>query len=730
MSGILRLESLTKGNTLKQGDKTPLKYRLFDADGEKLNIAGKSAQVRLVYPDFLTIGYEKDGLTVAQDDTVTFTIDGVIPSRIYHVEIIVDDKFIFPSRADESKFTVDKSSLGTEANIIEIVGVDAVVRKAVDLINEDPSLIIDEDKLVTDIISNTGIGNINEYYKAFNDLKPKAEQSISRSLEALSKSQNALNVANGIDAKATNALSLSELADTLSKSVQEQFNQIVINGDSSVEAAQARVDASGQTNPTLKARLDKEHNEVTTQLAQNTQLNNQGGSFVEKTKNLMNVKGMYARKISADSFGIGIGLNDFLNTVIEYKFDRNTDGLFLLRGVFTGEQSAPVYSYPLITLNGSFVVASSGGSTYTRTPEDSFIFEFTGTKLEFGYRAENRGGVWEFELSKPPINQVARLSTYATTPSYPTTTIFENLPYDTYQVKATFKGDDPINPPSSSPSRGYLNYNPNDLETYWSVRSMKQMKVNLINDSTKRELVSKDSIPDFAIRAKAKGATYDNVWVPKHSTVGGVSTSVTHKIVLDGTIYAIDNVPTDGIEIKHFFLTHRFNAENPNGGGTMWVHYLTHTITEKSPFVEINNRIEVSQDLEIQNMYFGMLPVNNLMVSRLTLNNGFEYNKPFPTSSQFLNANVSSFMYAGSYEAGRGHAAAIDNISYSEAVGLNERNDYSDSSNLSFTDAGINKAYFSVMRNSEVKTGDVFSNTHRIIVIGGLHFPNELLKQM
>lgn len=129
MSGILKLESLTKGNTLKQGDKTPLKYRLFDADGDTLNIAGKSAKVRLVYPDFLTIGYEKDGLTVAQDDTVTFTIDSVIPSRIYHVEIIVDDKFVFPSRADESKFTVDKSSLGTETNIIEIVGKDVLIRE-------------------------------------------------------------------------------------------------------------------------------------------------------------------------------------------------------------------------------------------------------------------------------------------------------------------------------------------------------------------------------------------------------------------------------------------------------------------------------------------------------------------------------------------------------------------------------------------------------------------------
>ena len=40
------------------------------------------------------------------------------------------------------------------------------------------------------------------------------------------------------------------------------------SSDNSVEVEQARVDASGQTNETLKARLDKEHNEVTTQLEQ------------------------------------------------------------------------------------------------------------------------------------------------------------------------------------------------------------------------------------------------------------------------------------------------------------------------------------------------------------------------------------------------------------------------------------------------------------------------------
>ena len=170
MSGILRLESLTKGNTLRQGDLTLLKYRLFDSDGDKLDISGKSATVRLMKNDFTLIAYEKEGLTVASDDTISFNINKILQGGLYHLEVIVDDKYIFPSRADEGKFNVDKSSLGAELTIIENAGIDAVVRKAVELINEDPSLIIDEERLVNEIIANTGIGSIEEYYQQYSDV--------------------------------------------------------------------------------------------------------------------------------------------------------------------------------------------------------------------------------------------------------------------------------------------------------------------------------------------------------------------------------------------------------------------------------------------------------------------------------------------------------------------------------------------------------------------------------
>lgn len=272
MSGILRLESLTKGNILKQGDLTLLKYRLFDADGDKLDISGKPATVRLMKNDFTFIAYEKEGLTVASDDTISFSINKILPAGLYHLEVIVDDKYIFPSRDDEGKFNIDKSILGAYVTIVETVGVEAVARKATSMMKQDEEFI---DDMIENVISDTNVGNIEEYYNQFNEattefgsLKTQAINSVTKSDKAIADSASAKLIAQGIDAKATNALILSESADTLSKSVQEQFNQVVIDGDSSVESAQARVTADGVTKATLKERLDDEHTEVTAQLEQ------------------------------------------------------------------------------------------------------------------------------------------------------------------------------------------------------------------------------------------------------------------------------------------------------------------------------------------------------------------------------------------------------------------------------------------------------------------------------
>jgi lysophospholipase L1-like esterase len=78
---------------------------------------------------------------------------------------------------------------------------------------------------------------------------PKLNSAIDNANEALSTANTAKSTANA-------AVSTANAAENKADSVQEQFNQVVIDGDSSVEAAQARVNVEGTVFPTLKERLD------------------------------------------------------------------------------------------------------------------------------------------------------------------------------------------------------------------------------------------------------------------------------------------------------------------------------------------------------------------------------------------------------------------------------------------------------------------------------------------
>ncbi|MGQ3545739.1 right-handed parallel beta-helix repeat-containing protein [Bacillus thuringiensis] len=90
---------------------------------------------------------------------------------------------------------------------------------------------------------------LDESYYKINMGIDNANAALNRSLTAESNSRGAINIAN-------DAVNVANNAKLESKSVQEQLNNIVIEGDSSVEAAQARVDENGVVHDTLKERLD------------------------------------------------------------------------------------------------------------------------------------------------------------------------------------------------------------------------------------------------------------------------------------------------------------------------------------------------------------------------------------------------------------------------------------------------------------------------------------------
>lgn len=88
-----------------------------------------------------------------------------------------------------------------------------------------------------------------------------------------------------INDEVENATDLSESAKHQVETIQQQVNQLVIEGDSSVEAAQARVDADGNVFTTLKERLDTKEQSFSAQLADNT---NKIGILSNDVENIKN----------------------------------------------------------------------------------------------------------------------------------------------------------------------------------------------------------------------------------------------------------------------------------------------------------------------------------------------------------------------------------------------------------------------------------------------------------
>lgn len=88
-----------------------------------------------------------------------------------------------------------------------------------------------------------------EKLDTLNDGREKLNRSIDRSYDAEEKAVESIQ-------ESENSKNRSQAAIDKAESVQDQFNQVVIEGDSSVEAAQARIDAHGESHQTLKNRID------------------------------------------------------------------------------------------------------------------------------------------------------------------------------------------------------------------------------------------------------------------------------------------------------------------------------------------------------------------------------------------------------------------------------------------------------------------------------------------
>ncbi len=146
--------------------------------------------------------------------------------------------------------------------------------------------------------------------------------------EAIDEANTAKVVSGSAFDTSNTAKQIAQTAEDKADSTQTQLDTIVIEGDSSVEAAQARVPIEGVAYPTLKARLDAEQTQVTRQLADIV---------------TVNVK-MFGAK--------GDGIND------------DTEAI----------KDACAH---LQSMNGGVLLFPDGIYNFTATKNDAVIFEFT-----------------------------------------------------------------------------------------------------------------------------------------------------------------------------------------------------------------------------------------------------------------------------------------------------------------------------------------------------------------
>ena len=475
---------------------------------------------------------------------------------------------------------------------------------------------------------------------------------------------------------------------------------------------------------TFKASIDsKASKEDLKKLSSQLDTIVQSPNLVDKLEKLIQVRGMYARVASDNSIRVGVGMNNSLKSIIEYRFVYNADGLLLLRGVLSGVEN-PNANKVNITLNGTFNTNTSG-QAYTTTVGDKFTFEFTGQSLFFKRYCEARGGVWKITLNN---GMERKVTCYSETGGYKEELIFDNLEYATYKGVAEFLGADSFDSDTSI-VRGYLFYGVDSS----IVLPLRVGKILPINESTAKYIVSENSVPDYAIQGRKSGTTTSFAWSPVHGATTGVSNSISTKVYFNGVseITSPNGVPGFSYkEIDSFSISQKFDVYNPNAvsDGILWKHNINHIIDIRNPYLTIQNAMNLMQDVNFGLGYFGMLPSKQSTMNKLMLNNGVEYST-LPTVAQedYYDCKVTSGVFIGELISGNYHACAIDMSSVIDNYNIGKDFEPTQKARISFRTDDIAKIYFTALRGVDIPKATKLSCQNRICCVSGIQYPNDSL---
>jgi hypothetical protein len=257
-------------------------------------------------------------------------------------------------------------------------------------------------------------------------------------------------------------------------------------------------------------------------------------------------------------------------------------------------------------------VTTTAESWYTTTPGAGFTMTAPvgANALSLRIVEHTRGGMWSISVDGGPS---VKVSCWGAVSAGKTVPIAEGLdPSVTHTVVGTFTGDDPVNPPSSSPSRAYLRRADGGGTL-----------LNYTQDAAPTTMVLADaSNKEFAFTVTQDGVTN---WIPDHNSVGTAWNIDPAEFVVDGVAVDVAGmsigaaVPiTDSFELRQHF----YGRPNPAGVNAFEFN-TTHHIDTKG-LLEFSGQWTALADSTINTGYPLMLPAMEPTTNRFVTGIGSE----------------------------------------------------------------------------------------------------------
>lgn len=540
-----------------------------------------------------------------------------------------------------------------------------------DLINRDDDL-------------NTGREKLNEAIKDANKAKQESEEALQTANQSLAQSKN----------------------------TQTQLDQIVIEGDSSVEAAQARVDAEGKSYSTLKARLDEKETQFASQLAQTTSQQKQKDFFgfhernqVDIYPNTYNVLG--DRRIV---FNVGIAENEN----IEHEFRKNPLDDFIKHTTSKlNKVSFGIVKENLLTENittGSMTGMGSTANIYTTVIGTTITKQFTGTAIYFNHFTDDRGGLWECKIDgvfvKNLSTHINAVPSSELNVSVGRRLIAEGLTNEQHTLTMEFKGEDPNNPPSGT-ARGWArvndgtNNNPDLNRETFEVLSEEMTQTEILSNSNK----------EFAFRAKEQGASYSAEWMPEHNGKGSafVGSGGFQEIYIDGKIINSSQVVSNQ-SFNEAKIVQKLEFLHPFNSVKLGTLLFTTTINHKG--IAYTGKMLWEKDVTITAGYVNMFTLNPQFAKKLVSSFGNQYDLTIADGSlEDINEVPFGFIALNPNEPN--YYVYMQSFATNDTLRLDKtgRRGKTDGTGLYFLqhrDATLQKLYPQTYSNHNATTGEVY----------------------